>query len=416
MQTVQSTVRIKTQWVRWVQAAGLAIAAACIGGCGGGGGSSGGGGGTPITPVGGNQVALTVNSGVANVVNIPTVSVTVCAPGSTSNCQTINNIQVDTGSYGLRVLSSALTSSLSSGLPVTTVGSSQIAECAQFAIGYTWGTVRTANVTIGSETASSIPVQIIGDLASSTVPATGCANGPAQNTASNLGANGILGIGVAPNDCGTTCATSANNSIYYACPSGANCTRTTLPATQQVANPVPHFPVDNNGVVLQMPSISGAGASSASGTLTFGIGTQSNNTLTASQTFTTNSAGNMVSSTFNGNTVTAFLDSGSNAYFLSDQTLTPCTNSNYTGFYCPSSPTSRTATLVGLNGAVGTVTMNVTNAATLFGNGNNYAFNDLAGSGNLGQLDLGLPFFYGRTIFFGMDRTATGGAAPYVAF
>ncbi|MCX4164755.1 MULTISPECIES: DUF3443 domain-containing protein [Paraburkholderia] len=415
MQTVQSKAPIKTQWVRWVQAAGLAIAAACIAGCGGGGGSSGGGS-TPVTPAGGNQVALTVNAGVANVVNIPTVSVTVCPPGSTSNCQTINNIQVDTGSYGLRVVSSALTSSLSGALPVTTVSGAQIAECAQFAIGYTWGTVRTANVTIGSETASSIPVQIIGDLASSTVPATGCANGPAQNTASALGANGILGIGVAPNDCGTTCATSANSSIYYSCPSGTNCTKTTLPTTQQVANPVQNFPVDNNGVVLQMPSISSTGATSASGTLTFGIGTQANNTLTASQTFTTNSAGNMVSSTFNGSTVTAFLDSGSNAYFLSDQTLTQCTNSNYSGFYCPSTPTSRTATLVGVNGTVGTVTMNVTSAATLFGNTSNYAFNDLAAAGGLGQLDLGLPFFYGRTIFFGMDRRATGGAAPYVAF
>ena len=415
MQTVQSTVRIKTPFVRWVQAAGLAIAAACIAGCGGGGGSSNSGG-TPVTPAGGNQVALSVNSGVANVVNIPTVSVTVCPPGSTSNCQTINNIQVDTGSYGLRVVSSALTSSLSGALPVTTVSGSQIAECAQFAIGYTWGTVRTANVTIGSETASSIPVQIIGDLASSTVPASGCAIGPAQNTAQALGANGILGIGVAPYDCGTTCATSANSSIYYSCPSGTNCRQTTLPVTQQVANPVQNFPVDNNGVVLQMPSISSTGASSASGTLTFGIGTQANNTLTASQTFTTNSAGNMVSSTFNGSTVTAFLDSGSNAYFLSDQTLTLCTNSNYSGFYCPSSPTSRTATLVGVNGAVGTVTMNVTSAATLFGNTSNYAFNDLAAAGSLGQLDLGLPFFYGRTIFFGMDRRATGGAAPYVAF
>ena len=31
---------------------------------------------------------------------------TVCPPGTTSNCQIINNVQVDTGSFGLRVVSS----------------------------------------------------------------------------------------------------------------------------------------------------------------------------------------------------------------------------------------------------------------------------------------------------------------------
>src|SRR4051812_16492133 len=39
--------------------------------------------------------------------NKPCVSVTVCTPG-TSTCQTINDILLDTGSWGLRVFKSAL--------------------------------------------------------------------------------------------------------------------------------------------------------------------------------------------------------------------------------------------------------------------------------------------------------------------
>ena len=115
-------------------------------------------------------------------------------------------------------------------------------ECTNFADGYTWGTVRTATVTIGGETTTAgIPLQIIGDPAASTVPTRGCGSGSAENTASDLGANGILGIGTAPNDCGATCAdpaTAATYSNYFACPGGASCTRTAVPLAQQVANPV----------------------------------------------------------------------------------------------------------------------------------------------------------------------------------
>ncbi|MGH8777780.1 DUF3443 domain-containing protein [Paraburkholderia sp.] len=400
---------------RWFQAAGFGLVAVCVAGCGGGGGDSGSNnGGTPFVPSGGNQAAVSVDTGVSRVINIPTVSVTVCAPGSNTNCQTIDHVQLDTGSYGLRVVGSVLNSSLSGALPVTTIGSAQVGECANFADGYTWGTVRTANVTIAGETASSIPIQIIGDLASSTVPSA-CVSGASENTASDLGANGILGIGVRPNDCGSTCATSALSSNYYTCPNGTSCARTALPVTQQVANPVQQFPVDNNGVIVAMQSISSSGAATGSGTVTFGIGTQSNNALAASNQFTTDASGDLPGSTLNGVTVNAFLDSGSNALFFSDSTMTLC-GSNFQGFYCPSSPTTRNASLVGANGVSGTVTLNITSASTLFANGNNFAFNDLAGQLGTGTLDIGLPFFYGRSIYYGMDRRASGGAAPYVAF
>ncbi len=88
-----------------------------------------------------------------------------------------------------------------------------------------------------------------------------------------------------------------------------------------MANPVANFATDNNGVIVEMPPVSNTGSGSATGTLVFGIGTQSNNKLAASQTFTTDAFGDLNNSTFNGSRLTAFFDSGSNAYFFADSTL-----------------------------------------------------------------------------------------------
>lgn len=366
----------------------------------------------PIAANAANTVPVTVDSAVS-IVNIPTVSVTVCAHG-TNVCQTIDHVQLDTGSYGLRIVSSAASQVVGS-LPFLTVSGGQLAECAQFADGYTWGTIRIADVKIGGETASNIPIQIIGDLSASTVPATGCVNGAAENTVSDLGTNGILGIGVAPLDCGTACENAATNSNYYSCPDGANCARTTVTLAQQVANPVPNFTSDNNGLILQMAPVSYAGASSATGTLVFGIGTQPNNTLAAVQSFTTDAYGNLTG-IFNGGNVPAFFDSGSNAYFFVDSALTAC-GGNYLDFYCPSSTQTLTATILGLNGVSGTLNFDVANASALFSDASSHAFNDLAGmGGDTTSLDVGLPFFYGRYVYYGMDQRASGGQTPFVAF
>ena len=425
MRTKHIAVKLKG----WMQAvAALALVSALVA-CGGGGDSNNNssntlnGGSLPPSPTqqpiaanAANTVPITVGRGVSGVVNIPTVSVTVCAPGSTSNCQTINNIQVDTGSFGLRVVSSALNASLLSALPVSTVGGAQLAECATFADGFTWGTVRTATIAIGGErTTTAIPMQIIGDKDSSTVPTRGCGNGSAENTASDLGANGILGIGTSPTDCGATCAnpaTAANFSNYFACPGGASCARTAVPVTQQVANPVAFFPVDKNGVIVQMPPVPDTGAPSATGTLVFGVGTQSNNALTGVQLFTTDAFGDMNNSVFNGTTVQAFLDSGSNGYFFADSSIALC-GSNFAGFYCPSSAQTRTLTLVGLNNTQASASIGIVSAATLFGNGSNFAFNDLAGQiGGNSSFDLGLAVLLRppRVLRHRSDRERRSGA------
>jgi len=414
--------RIAGTLAHWLRRGTLVLALA-LAACGGGSGdndssSSAGTGGTgPQQPAGSNAVTVTVASGVAGVRNIPTVSVTICAPG-TGTCQTVDNVQVDTESFGLRLMSSALSPSMASALPAggaSGAGGGTLAECLQFGDGsFMWGTVRTADVKIGGETASAIPIQVAGDLSASIAPSTCQDPDLALNTPARVGANGILGIGVAPTDCPG--CTNASGSIYYLCPSGGgSCTNTAVSVAQQVATPVARFAGDNNGVILQMPAVGAGGAPTATGTLIFGIGTQPNNTFAASQKLATDPAGDFIA-TFNGSRMRAFLDSGSNGLFFVDSSVTPCTG-NFHDFYCPSSTQTLSATLTGIDGATNAgVSFDVANAVTLFNSGN-YALGNLGGPyGSSSTLDLGLPFFYGRTVYYGYDRTASGGAAPFVAF
>ena len=407
-----------------VRALGAVLIAAVIAGCGGGGSSSStsSGGATSLAA---NQVAVTVARGTSGAVNIPTVSVTVCAPGTTT-CQTIDNIQVDTMSYGLRIVNSAAANVLGS-LPIETDGSgNQIAECTVFADGFTWGSVRKADVTVGQKTAGSLPISIIGDMAASTVP-TACSNsGIAENDVTALSANGILGIGVAPYDCGSTCVSSVPSppSVppYYACPGGTSCTATTIALAQQVTTPVIKFASDSNGIILTMPGVASGGQATATGTMTFGINTQANNTLTGVTAYGTDAAGD-VNATVNGTSGFAFFDSGSNGFFFHDTTLTKCPSPNST-FYCPASSTTRPVAISSASGSTAstTVTMPVANANSIFSASQNngwFAFPNLAGDlGFTNAVDVGMPFFYGRTVYFGYDQTASGAGTqtPYVAF
>ena len=188
---------------------------------------------------------------------------TVCAPG-TSNCQNISGVLVDTGSFGLRILSSAL-GSLNGSLPQQKSASGNpTIECAQFVSSVLWGPVKTADVTLAGEKASSVPIQVI-DPSVATIPSACTAIGPAEEDLNSLGANGILGIGFFMADCGPACAStgSANPGFYYSC-AGSSCQVIGESTSQQVQNPVALFSQDNNGVVLQMPSVSASTTSSTS--------------------------------------------------------------------------------------------------------------------------------------------------------
>lgn len=366
-----------------------------------------------------NSVAVTVNAGPAgNYANGLFTTVSICVPG-TSNCQAISGVLVDTGSYGLRILSSALTSTMSSALArEQNASGNPIIECAQFSDGITWGPVVTADVKISGEEANSIPVQVIGDPAFSSVP-SGCTSaGAAEDTLSSLGTNGILGVGNFLQDC-PACApgTVSNPGFYYGC-AGSSCQVITVSPSQQVANPVASFGTDSNGVVVELPAVTST-AATLSGTLIFGIGTQDNNSLGSAKVLTIDPSSGNFSTSFNNKTYSSFLDTGSNGYFFLDSTTTglPGCPSSAKGFYCPSSPVNLSATNEGTNGASNVISFSIDNASSLFANAASDSVFPTLGGPLSGLFDWGLPFFYGRNVYVAIFGAKTpGGTGPYWAY
>ena len=398
---------------------GLVVASILASGCGGSNSASQSSQSSqPGSTPGSNVQAIVVNSGPdSNYVDGAFTSVTVCVPGTATNCQTISGILVDTGSSGLRILSSALTVSLpaqknSSGSP--------IAECAAFADGITWGPIHTADVKISGEQASSLPIQVIGSPSLPTIPANCTAQGQPMDDLANLGANGLLGVGTFIEDCGPACAAGGHGpGTYYACPS-AVCADTSESVAEQVKNPVASFATDNNGLIVELPAVTSPEAST-SGSLIFGIGTQSNNGLGGATVFGTDQFGDFTT-TYKSTRYLSFLDSGSNGiYFLDSATTGLPICKGLTFLYCPSS--TQTITVLnnaqpGTNGASGPVSFMVGNGITLFGNGSNAAVNELAGPAPMpGLFDFGLPFFFGRHVYAAIEGKSTpGGTGPYLAY
>ena len=395
--------------------------ALCVGmvSCGGSGddlGSSGSGSGT--TAPANNVVSVTVSGGPSNnALNVLYTTVTLCLPG-TSNCQTIDNIQVDTGSYGLRILAPVLT--LSFQVAALSNGSALV-ECTSFVDGYSWGPVAVADLQISGESASSVPVQIIGDSRYPSVPADCSGSAPmAEDTVAAFGANGIIGIGPFPSDCGEFCAESVPEpAIYYACSTESNCTATTVPQASQVPNPVTLFATDNNGSIITLPSAPSAGTTTLTGSLIFGIDTQSNNasgTETVVPIATSGSNAGFITTVFSGTTYAeSFVDSGSNGYFFTDSSLTPCTDSGFTDFYCPSSTASLSGELQ-LASGTSTVDFDVASAEQI--NATYFVYPGLGGTNpTADSFDWGLPFYFGRRVATAIDGyTTSAGSGPYIAY
>jgi hypothetical protein len=360
---------------------------------------------------------VTVDGGPANIADLVFTSVTVCAPGSSSNCQTIDHIQVDTGSTGLRIIASVLSPTMSLPQQAAPDGS-PLAECAQFVDGYSWGAVRVADIHIAGEQASSIAIQVIGDASFPTVPFSCSSSGPPENTVQAFGANGLLGVGVFLQDCGGACAQAAVPGTYYVCPA-VNCQPTPVALAKQLQNPVALFSSDNNGVIIQLPSVAATGAATASGSLIFGIGTQTDNGLGGATVLGVDpNTGNIVT-TFNTRTYTnSYIDAGSSVLFFGINAYLTCTGVAQ-GFYCPPTTQNLSATLHGTGNPTSAVSFSVANADQIFtANPSFNAFGNLAApSGDTSTFAWGLPFFFGRNVYTGIEgRSSPGGTGPYIAF
>ena len=436
-----------------VAALALLLVAACSGGSAtptpnggssttssGGASSSSSGGTGPLTnfttvTVDAGPAALNVGANAYTATNIPYVTVTICAPGSTTNCQTIDHVLLDTGSTGLRLEASVLNAGLLGALtPELDPAGNGIGECYEFVDNYVFGSVRVGDFTIGGESVAALPMQVIGDTTGGfgTVPnACSSSGGTNMNTVQALGANGIIGVGLGAVDCGSNCtrASGSGGAIYYDCPatgcSGlvSRVASTTAPF-EQLPNPVVGFPVDNNGTILSLPAVAPGGVATLTGTLYFGIGTQTNNALGAANVLLANSYGE-ITATYNGTPLTSsFLDSGSNNYYFIDNAITTCTQANYTGYYCPASPLSLAPTLTGSRGGSASAAFTLYNAYTEPLSTSN-AVPGIGANPNLlgfsqpitNSFDFGLPFFFGRNVYTAIQgRTAGGTAGPYFAF
>ena len=400
--------------------------------CGGGAGS-GPVGPPPIElPTGPNVTAITVDAGVnANQINIPSVSVTICTPG-TASCQTINHILLDTASTGLRIMASALSPSVV--LPqVRTAAGDPMFECLIFANkDYIWGSVRTADVQIANGKASSLAVQIVSDHntdASIPVTPTDCSESnlvppPAGlNSVTSFGSNGVLGISVFQQDCGPACVTIANPGglgFYYGCPA-SGCVGTTVSSVAaEVQNPISQLAGnDHNGVLIVLPSLGPAGQGTAIGALALGIDTESNNQLGTATVLGLNPVTGNFTTIYKGQTLSAsFLDTGSNVLFFDDTTLPACAAA---AFYCPTSAQALSATNhgQGANSTPTTVSFRIVNEASVTTVGANFAaFDDIGGpSSDRNSFDWGLPFYFGRKVFLAFEAQTTSTATgPFVAY
>jgi Protein of unknown function (DUF3443) len=348
-------------------------------------------------------------------------TVIICVPGTTT-CQSIDHVLVDTGSTGLRIPASLVTLSLPF---ITDSGNNPIGNCVQYAdTTFQWGPIVKVDVQLAGEVASSVPIQVVGPTNFAAAPAVCSVGGIPVQTVTDLGANGILGVGIFRQDCGSACAAASPPAVYFSCPA-SGCVPTSVSLAAQLQNPVWMFPQDNNGLSITLPQVGATGSVSLSGTMIFGIGTQSDNALGAAQAQGADSEGNFTT-IFNGTPYPgSYIDSGSSGYFFLDSSTTGLpncpTNSNANGYYCPAATVNFSAINRGPN-PTGTgvavsanVAFSIANALPLLISPS-VVFNNIGGP-NPASFDWGIPFFLGRTVFVGIEgQSSAAGTGPYWAY
>jgi len=372
-----------------------------------------------------NVQSITVNGSLCSAAtsssypNKPCVSVTVCSPGNTTDCQTIDDILLDTGSSGLRIFKQVLTVSLTQ----ETIDSNALTECIQYGDGSSdWGPVKMASIILGNEPAVQVPIQVINQTFGT--PPEACQGQYPDTSPTEAGFNGILGVGIFNPDCGSECASYSDNGMYYIC-NGRICMGTAVPLSNQVPNPVALLPEDNNGVIVQLPDVPTGGSISVNGQLLLGIGNHSNNTPSAGVTAyaadnnpADNNYGEFLT-TFSGSLLYSFLDTGSNGLFFPGcLTSLPDCGSPNSGWFCPSSLVDQSATNEGASGSPeGAVSFQIDNSNSLFSS-SNMVFPDIGGDiGCYEEFDWGIPFHLGKNVYVGIENTSsTLGTGPYWAY
>jgi hypothetical protein len=418
--------------------------------------------------IGKNVMKLTVNGSTCSVgsyLNKPCVEVTLCDSLTGLKCETISDILLDTGSFGLRVFKSAFTqlepydsnkvakdfefiSKSNAGV------NGKLVQCATFGDGTAeWGPVMKAHVILGGEEAVHIPIQVIDrDFANYTAACMNTVDqSPPGQDAASAGFNGILGVGLFAEDCGEICQVF-NTTLYFNCdpsdtsapPQNSPCKPTNaLVSTEQLKNPIAALGVDNNGLIVQLPIVPQGGAESVEGNVILGIDTRTassvgyadNSASSGLITFTAaeeNPGDNFAyfKTIYRGTTYpTSFLDTGSNGLYFdapSSAVIKDCTALSAPWFFCPDSEISLQAQTQSADGLISSiVNFKIIGLQDLFEpNRVFYNFGGDAGTGDNNSnhdptisFDWGLPFFLGRNVYNGINgKTSSLGTGPYWAY
>jgi hypothetical protein len=188
-----------------------------------------------------------------------------------------------------------------------------------------------------------------------------------------------------------------------------------------VTDPVSLLPTDNNGVVVELPSIANGGVTNVPGYLVLGIATQTNNQPSGVTTFQADDSAEF-STNFANQELTSFLDTGSNGLYLDSSntnSLIDCgsTNQNESGFFCPGSLVTLSAVNSGVSGSPSsTVEFQIGNYDTLLNNASANVYVEMGGYAS-GLFDWGLPFFLGRNVYVGFSGTSSSlGTGPYWSY
>ena len=353
-----------------------------------------------------NQALITVEqmpslNGLVNTIDMPYTTVTICNP-NTSQCLAVPHVLVDTGSYGLRILDTALTGL---NLPPVTSSSVPLYECAYFLNSFTFGAIVSGVIKLGNGGSNLTTSPTSFQLIDSTGNNGPCSTAGSTNSGSQqaLGANGIIGIGNLRSD-------SVGATYYTSQSPTSSWNQTTTPSTNAsglVVNPILQFSSpNNNGSLMTMLPISSYGACSTYGTLSVGL-TSTN--LAGLAVFGTDQNGLVNASVpapgfYSGNTLAgSFVDSGSNEIFV-DLALSQSnfgSNSSPDYLYNPNASTAVNFTLTNPNNINQSFSSHftVTDPTSAFSNNYN-AIPNYVGPENGRALDLGFPYFYGHSIAF----------------
>jgi hypothetical protein len=110
----------------------------------------------------------------------------------------------------------------------------------------------------GDAPAVRVPIQVITPTFGGQSVSSNPCNDTVDSDPDAASLNGILGIGLFRQDCGSVCAVNSNNTLYFSC-QAASCAGAVVSVVDQVQNPVWLLPSGNNGVVITLPNVPESG-------------------------------------------------------------------------------------------------------------------------------------------------------------